>query len=75
MNFNGKSLHGSLAFFISALLILLAFKDTWGGSFFLTAAIALLATTAELFSGKIKINDNLLSPLVCGFACFVIKNL
>lgn len=59
-NIFGKSLEGSVAFFITAAFILILASDLgvaigWGG----IIAIALIATFLELFSQKIRIDDNL----------------
>ena len=60
-----KSFEGTAAFFISALLINFAFIPLF--SFGFSAFIACLAATlAELFEDKIKIDDNLSIPLICG---------
>lgn len=66
---NGKSIAGSVAFMLSALLVsiicyFLIGYDTTFGIIFLSC---LLATLVEFFSGVIKVNDNLSIPLTFGF--------
>lgn len=67
----GKSLEGSLAFFISALAITAAMTGIAGQSivFFMAGCVgALAATLAELYSARLKIDDNLTTVLAAGTA-------
>lgn len=62
---NGKSIEGTTAFFISAVLVCLCFFPT--NSLFIIYLTAALATAAEFFEKKLGIDDNLSIPLVSGF--------
>lgn len=63
---NGKSIEGTVAFFITACLILSAcvLKCPWS----VLIIIALLATLAEFFENELQVDDNLSIPLVVGFS-------
>ncbi len=65
---NGKSLEGSIAFFVSAIIIsMLAYTFEHYNARFMTVILACIATTAvEFYSDRIKINDNLAIPVVYG---------
>lgn len=66
-----KSAEGTAAFFISALLVNLALNPLFPIGF--SAVIACLAATlAELFEDKIKTDDNLSIPLICGILLTVL---
>lgn len=62
---NGKSIEGTMAFFISAVLVCLCFFPA--GSLFIIYLAAVLATAAEFFEKRLGIDDNLSIPLVSGF--------
>ena len=72
----GKSLEGSLAFFVTALAILFL---TLHGPFLLLAVAALIATITEalpaLRFGRLELNDNLLIPLVTGGSLHLLYHL
>ena len=55
-----KTIEGSIAFFIAASIVLLSL----GFSAYHVIIVALGSTSIELFSQKIKVDDNLLIPLV-----------
>lgn len=59
-----KSLEGTLTFFVSSLMIMIYFSSTL--SFISSHALAacFACTLAELFAKKLKVDDNLLIPLV-----------
>lgn len=60
-----KSIEGTAAFFISALLVMLALNNIY--AFSLSCIIACFAATlAELFEQALKIDDNLSIPLIVG---------
>lgn len=62
---NGKSVEGTMAFFISAVLVCLFFFPAISPLVvYLTAA---LVTAAEFFERKTGIDDNLAIPMVSGF--------
>jgi dolichol kinase len=61
-----KTIAGFMAFLISAGLILVFFGEDL---YFACIPTALV----ELFAKKIKIDDNLLIPLTCGFFCTIIN--
>ncbi len=66
----GKSLEGSLAFFISALGVVWLMGnigDAPHGFYYAGLASAFAATLTELFGQRIKIDDNLTITLVAGF--------
>jgi dolichol kinase len=69
----GKSIEGSLAFFVTALAILFFTLD---GSIWLLIGAAVVATVSEalpaLRVGRLELNDNLLIPLVTGCALHVL---
>lgn len=62
---NNKSLEGTLAFFASALCILMLLYQNVSPCWLATTA--LIATLAEFFEEKLGIDDNLSIPLVSGF--------
>lgn len=62
---NGKSLEGTLTFYICTIPIIIFFFPN--ASLFLICFTAILATTAEFFENQIGIDDNLSVPLVSGF--------
>lgn len=62
---NGKSLEGTSAFFISAMLILLSFAHQCPLPVIFSTAI--VATFVEFFEDKLKLDDNLSIPLAVGF--------
>lgn len=71
----GKSLEGSLAFFISALAIAatMAGMTDQGSVFFVAGCFgALAATLAELYSARLKIDDNLITVLAAGAAMEIV---
>lgn len=64
-----KSLEGSAAFFVAALLVvfLMAMLMPVDGRYLLAGSVAaLIAAAAELVSGRLRIDDNLSVPLVAG---------
>lgn len=63
--YNNKSAEGTLAFFVSALLVIIFFFP--GISPLITLTTALLATAAEFFEKELKIDDNFTIPLISGF--------
>ncbi len=62
---NGKSLEGTAAFFISAFGILSVLA--WNCPLSAVLLIATLATGAEFWESRLKIDDNFSIPLVTGF--------
>lgn len=66
--FEGKTLEGTLAFFICALLVTVMFAPSIPlvHAGFIAAAAA---TVAELYAPKLKVDDNFLIPLVFGYMC------
>lgn len=66
--FAGKSLEGSLAFFLSALLVYFIFKIffSFSLSFNVSLFAIFIATIVEFFAKQIKIDDNLVIPLTIG---------
>lgn len=54
-----KTLEGTLAFFLSSLIIVLMFET----SIYIALIACIFTTIAELFAKKLKIDDNLLIPL------------
>ena len=63
-----KTLEGSLAFFISSIIILLLYNF----EVFEVLFVSVGATLIELFSKKIRIDDNFLIPLVSATLLFVL---
>lgn len=72
---NQKSLEGSIAFFmISVVVSILCYFFIGLNSSILTILIASFVTTiVELYSKQIKINDNLLIPLVYGITTMMLN--
>ncbi len=60
-----KSLEGTTAFFISALLICMMFHP-WQPFGYVTVIACIFATLAEVYEDKTKIDDNLAIPLTIG---------
>ncbi|WP_158706829.1 diacylglycerol/polyprenol kinase family protein [Candidatus Phycorickettsia trachydisci] len=67
----GKSLEGSLVFFLSGLAIAISAAKLllWEISYYKLASAVLITTIAEFFSTKLKIDDNLLIPIVFCIVC------
>ena len=65
---NGKSMEGSGAFFVTALLIsMLSYTfQAYNASFFSIVAAAIVATMVEYYSSSYKINDNIAIPIAYG---------
>jgi len=63
----GKSLEGSIAFFIVSVIILLSFDFSSDKILY----VAILCTLVELFSNQIGIDDNLSVPLVASGLLFI----
>lgn len=65
---NGKTLEGSIAFFVTSILIsmLCYFYIGYSTSFIIIIASCLVSTLAESYAKNIKVNDNLLIPLSYG---------
>ena len=64
-----KTIEGMLAFFFSALIILIYFKNIWvvnSPSYLVVLIAAFFSTLAELYSKKINIDDNISIPLSVG---------
>ena len=61
-----KSLEGSITFFLVSAVILMSFSF----SYLEVIIVALLCTTVELFSNKIKLDDNLLIPFTASITLF-----
>jgi dolichol kinase len=70
---SGKSLEGTLAFFVSGLLcVSLVCALTGGGVVFIAGAIGVaLAALAELFTQKIRLDDNISVTLACAIGMTV----
>ena len=69
--FNGKSLEGSLAFFLTAIAVVAIVMGLYDAPLvFLTTGIvaAFIATAAEAFSHGANFDDNLTIPMSFGFA-------
>ena len=62
---NGKTFEGTLAFFISSVLVILSFYPHITPLTVLITAV--FATATEFFEKNIGIDDNLMIPLVTGF--------
>lgn len=71
--FMGKTIEGSAAFLISAIVISIAFGALYNLDLIALIACCLCATIAEFYSSKIRINDNLLVPLVYGIIWEILK--
>lgn len=71
--FMGKTIEGSAAFLISAIIISIIFGVQYNLELISLIACCLCATIAEFYSSKIRINDNLLVPLVYGIVWELIK--
>lgn len=67
--FNGKTMAGSISFFVSAIFISIMTYFTIGYSttFFIIIISSLVTTIIEFFSSDIKINDNFAIPI--SYAC------
>jgi dolichol kinase len=72
--FNGKSYMGSLAFFLSAMLISIMsyFVIGFSTSFLIIIISCFLCTLVEFFSEQIGINDNLSIPLTYALSTFIL---
>jgi dolichol kinase len=72
--FNGKSYMGSVAFFLSAMLISIMsyFVIGFSTSFLIIIISCLLSTAVEFFSEQISINDNLSIPLTYALSTFIL---
>lgn len=66
--FFDKTIEGSAAFFVSAILVLLIFYDY----LIPIIATAFLATITELFAKKIKVDDNLTITLATSISLFIL---
>ena len=66
-----KTLEGSIAFFISSVIILLLYNF----EAFEVLIVSMGATLIELFSKKIRIDDNFLIPLISAILLFVLQNI
>lgn len=71
---NGKSLIGSLSFFISSLFIATSvyFLCPYNASFFAIFFASLVTTLAEFYAKNIGVNDNLLIPTTYCFSVILI---
>lgn len=69
--YNGKSVEGTLAFFISAVLVILFFYS--GISPFAVCLTAGAATAMEFFERETGIDDNFAVPLISGFVLNLIS--
>ena len=65
--FLGKTLEGSISFFIVASIILLAFNFPTG----VVLYVSIFCTLVELLSNKIQVDDNLLIPLSSALLLFI----
>jgi len=67
----GKSIEGSLIFVLSgvAIAIYSAKILLWDISYYRLVLAVIITTTAEFFSAKLKIDDNLLIPIVFCISC------
>lgn len=63
--YKSKSLEGTIAFFLSALLINMLFQPLFTFTY-LSVIACVLATLAEMYEDKIEIDDNFSIPLVMG---------
>ncbi len=68
-----KSIEGSLAFFISAILVISYFYN-FSQNFLAIIIIAFLVTIAELFAKKIKVDDNLTITLITASSLVIFFN-
>ena len=64
-----KSLEGSIAFFLVSSIILMSFSF----SYLETIIVSLLCTIMELFSNKIKLDDNFLIPFTASATLFFLQ--
>ena len=62
---NGKSVEGTLAFFISAVCVVYFFFPAISPA--IIAVTALSASLAEFFEKDLRIDDNFSIPLIAGF--------
>lgn len=69
--YNGKSVEGTLAFFISAVSVILLFYSEV--SLTVVCLTAGLATAVEFFEKEIGIDDNFAIPLISGFVLNLIS--
>jgi len=71
--YNGKSMEGSTAFLISAILIGIIghFFIGYNTSFLVIIISALITTAIEFYSWKFYMNDNLLIPVAYGFSTII----
>ena len=71
---NGKSYIGSLAFFVSAVLIsiLSYFLIGYSTNFLIIIISSFLTTLVEFFSKQINVDDNLAIPIIYATATFVL---
>lgn len=67
----GKSLEGSFIFFISGVAVAIYFTKllAWNIPYHKLVLAVLVTTTAEFFSAKLKIDDNLLIPIAFCISC------
>ncbi len=65
---NGKSIEGSVAFFVTAMLIgMLSYTfHAYSASFFSIIFAAFITTMVEYYSGTFRINDNITIPITYG---------
>jgi dolichol kinase len=70
--FLGKSLAGSSAFFLSALLLTGLTLPAWPGVAFMGAAVATVIEALDLRIGPLQLNDNLAIPLVTGIVLMLL---
>lgn len=69
---SGKSLEGTLAFFVSGLLCVTLVGALTGGVVFIAGAVGVaLAALAELFTQKIRLDDNISVTLACAIGMTV----
>ncbi len=64
--YKNKSLEGTAAFFMSALVINMAASPIWPFTY-ISVFACLAATAAEMFEDKLEVDDNLSIPLIVGF--------
>lgn len=66
---SGKSMEGSVTFFVSALFISIIcyFSIGYNTNFFIITASCLASTLVEFYSKRLNIDDNLSIPLAYGF--------
>lgn len=63
--YNGKSLEGTAAFFVSAFAVVSCFYAD--APLIMVVFVAAMTTAAEFFEKELKVDDNFTIPLVCGF--------